>query len=742
MKRICTFLLWFVFMTGHTFAQSNYNQNVYYDGSTLWTEVRAIHIIGDYAYCLYFDGLIILNVSDPVTPVFVSKTYCEGDGNGLFISGNYAYVASGVGGLHIIDISNPQNPTRIGGYNMPEDQLPAREVSYRVFVEGNYAYVTTGNHGLQIIDVSNPTDPTLVLNYFFTDIGKYPLGIFIVGNYAYLTCTYMYQTSSIDILDITNPSAPVEVTSYMQGGEFEFDLYVSGNNAYSCLNGKFEITDFTNPSNPIEVGSCPIAAGSTISDLSVVGQYVYIIGESGLQIVNVIDPGNPYVETEGYNPGKATAVSVNNGYAYLANGMYSLEILDITNPQSIQLASVKDIPYWINNVFVANDIAYVVDDIGLYLVNVSNLNNPQIIGNYTTPGLSRDVVTEGNYAYVADGESGLKIIDVSNPSNLALVGSCNTPGDANHLVVIGNFAYMADGPGGLQIIDISNPAIPHIVGESLPNGYGFASDICIIGDYACISVLQNGMKIIDISDPANPFIVAGYSSGSMDQAEGICKINENTVCLADGWNGLHIIDISDPTNPVLIYNYHTNFLGYDLYLQAQTVGDYIYAINWSDYNIEILNISDLTNPILAGRYVAPYNNPRGCFVVDNGETNRIYLADTYSMQILTTSPLLSVEEEPKHQSQSFLQNYPNPFNQSTTFIFSLPSAGYVNINIYNIMGEKIATLIEEDLQEGDHQIKWNGTDDAGNSLPGGVYFCTLKTAKNTNTIKLLLNSVR
>ena len=622
---------------------------------------------------------------------------------------------------------------------MPEDQLSYREVSYRVFVEGNYAYVTTPG-ALQIIDVSDPTDATLVLNYFFTDIGKSPLGIFIVGNYAYLT-TCTNSTSSIDILDITNPAAPIEVTSYSLGDGFEYGLYVSGNNTYTCLNDKFEITDFTNPSNPIEVGSCPITTGWKTSDICVDGNHVYIISSSGLHIINVSDSGNPYIETEGYNPEIVTAVSVGNGYAYLANGMYSIEILDITNPQLLQLAGTYDIPYWIKNVFVVNDIAYVVDDIGLYLVNVSNPANPEVIGTYQTPEISMDVVVVENYAYLANGESGLKVIDVSNPSNLSLVGSCNTPGDANDLILVGNYAYIADGIGGLQIIDISNPAVPHIVGASSTNGFAFG--ICIVGEYAYLATL-NGTKainIIDISDPSNPSNVSGYSGGPMDHAEGICKINENSICLADGWNGLHLIDISDPLNPVLIYNYHTNSLGHDFYIDVQAVGNYLYAVNWADYNLEIIDISDLTNPTLAGHYIAPYNNPRGCFVVDNGETNRIYLADTYSMQILTTSPLLSIEE-PKHQSQSFLQNYPNPFSQSTTFTFSLPSAGYVNINIYNIMGEKIATLIEEDLQEGDHQTKWNGTDDAGNSLPGGVYFCTLKTAKNTSTIKLLLNSVR
>ena len=69
------------------------------------------------------------------------------------VSGNYAYVAGGDGGLRIIDISNPAAPTEAGFYDTPGD---ARGVA----VAGNYAYVADGKGGLRMIDISNPAAPT------------------------------------------------------------------------------------------------------------------------------------------------------------------------------------------------------------------------------------------------------------------------------------------------------------------------------------------------------------------------------------------------------------------------------------------------------------------------------------------------------------------------------------------------------------------------------------------------------
>lgn len=76
---------------------------------------------------------------------------------------------------------------------------------------------------------------------------------------------------------------------------------------------------------------------------------------------------------------------------------------------------------------------------------------------------------------------------------------------------------------------------------------------------------------------------------------------------------------------------------------------------------------------------------------------------------------------------SLEQNYPNPFNASTRISFSLAEPGFANLEIFDVLGRKIKTLLSENLQAGAHSIIWNGRNQAGNPVAGGVYFYVLRS---------------
>ncbi len=84
------------------------------------------------------------------------------------------------------------------------------------------------------------------------------------------------------------------------------------------------------------------------------------------------------------------------------------------------------------------------------------------------------------------------------------------------------------------------------------------------------------------------------------------------------------------------------------------------------------------------------------------------------------------------------QNYPNPFNPETFIVYELPSAIDVTLDVYNALGQKIATLADGEQQAGRHRIRWNGKDDAGRQAASGVYFYRLKTDQSISVKKMLL----
>jgi hypothetical protein len=71
-------------------------------------------------------------------------------------------------------------------------------------------------------------------------------------------------------------------------------------------------------------------------------------------------------------------------------------------------------------------------------------------------------------------------------------------------------------------------------------------------------------------------------------------------------------------------------------------------------------------------------------------------------------------------------NYPNPFNSTTTIPFQLQTAGYVRIDLFNITGQRIRTLVDQSKQAGRHEVIWDGIDDGGQESTSGAYFIELR----------------
>jgi len=82
--------------------------------------------------------------------------------------------------------------------------------------------------------------------------------------------------------------------------------------------------------------------------------------------------------------------------------------------------------------------------------------------------------------------------------------------------------------------------------------------------------------------------------------------------------------------------------------------------------------------------------------------------------------------------------YPNPFNSSTKIRFYIPVNTRVNLDVYNILGQKIVSLISGELNNGLHSVQWNGVDNRGHEVASGIYFCRLDAGVGVRTTKMLL----
>lgn len=84
------------------------------------------------------------------------------------------------------------------------------------------------------------------------------------------------------------------------------------------------------------------------------------------------------------------------------------------------------------------------------------------------------------------------------------------------------------------------------------------------------------------------------------------------------------------------------------------------------------------------------------------------------------------------------QNYPNPFNPSTTISFYTPSAAHARVTVYNILGEVVSVLLDEDVAAGNTEVEWDGRNDSGSSAASGIYLYLVKVGGQTQMKKMIL----
>jgi hypothetical protein len=174
------------------------------------------------------------------------------------------------------------------------------------------------------------------------------------------------------------------------------------------------------------------------------------------------------------------------------------------------------------------------------------------------------------------------------------------------------------------------------------------------------------------------------------------------------------------------------------------------SVTWLEYN------ATPTEPF--GRFYAPDFNPilpggpvvsemtiyaqapatanyggRGVFVWPDARENGLNI---YASQVMYEPTDAGDDVHPLPARLDLSQNYPNPFNPSTVIAFSLPRAGHVRLDVFNLLGQKVRTVVSHDYPAGNHRVIWDGTDDDGHKVSSGVYFYRLDNGDESRSRKM------
>ena len=253
-----------------------------------------------------------------------------------------------------------------------------------------------------------------------------------------------------------------------------------------------------------------------------------------------------------------------------------------------------------------------------------------------------------------------------------------------------------------------------------------------------------GMVSIDISDPLN---IVELDSLILPIHGRKLEFNGNQIIALNGvYEGseIEIFDASQPANlqQVGAFSISSNILGNNNLPIIDLTGDGIRLITGM---VDGLKVYDISSPLSPEEKIFYHNGYRvqsstvnvtdvySGFINESGS-----LSWLYRLEMDTT--LVEIAEEPGSviEEVHLFQNYPNPFNAGTTIRYQLQERSMVKLVVYNLLGQRVKSLVQGQQSAGKYSIHWDGTSDAGRPVASGIYIYRITVDNYVQSRKMML----
>jgi choice-of-anchor B domain-containing protein len=413
-------------------------------------------------------------------------------------------------------------------------------------------------------------------------------------------------------------------------------------------------------------------------------------------------------------------------------------------PQNLELIGYLDVHQgeFVNDVWGYVDPSdgkeyAVVGGNGIEIIDVTDPQNPhQVFNSNSLPGF--DMKVWQNYLYLVTGSSGAnlgKILDITDPSNPSVIGSFNS----SHNIFISEDGYLFAESPGLVIYNLNNtPAAPEFVWS---DGTGGGHDATVIGNM--IYDFHGSETNIYQFSASDNFSIQLLGSITTPQIQyhhsGWITDDERYLFICDeGANhptpDITVWDISNLSEPVKVDEYaDPDATVHNLYI----IDDYAY-VSYYTAGFRIFDVSDPENIKVAAHYdTSPATGQgfNGAFgVYPFLPSGNILISDQTGLYIFKFGSVSGTSDRNNFPSSfKLLQNYPNPFNPSTTISFNMPYQSYVSLKIYDVIGNEVAVLLQEEKPAGIYNIEFSAK-----GLSSGVYFYEIRTSDFSGFKKMIL----
>ncbi|RKZ26085.1 hypothetical protein DRQ20_03750 [bacterium] len=366
-------------------------------------EKKYIYTTGNY-------NLYITDVSEPSSLLRISRVelnmWLDWDVN---VEDTFAYVTSLSDGVFIVNVSDPSSPVNVGRYVEGHDSTYTGCFAYK-----NHLYLGAHYRGFEILEVSDPSSPTCI---YFYDVPYSISALYKLGNYVYLG-----EEGRVWIIDVTSLTYPSYAGDFEVPGKVK-DILYPGDYLYIAVYGEgVRIYDITDPVAPVWVSSIIDASTRYIESICIDSVYAYLaLGSSGIHVYDISNPLLPFRIATADTRGKARDLCTGEGYLYVADGDSGVLIFDISVPESLKEVSACSVSY-AHSLVLSNGYLYIAQlNDGWSIWKVEDPLNPACVFQDTTiTGIRRIAVTD-SFCYVA-GDSGVYVYRIMQPESVFQVG--------------------------------------------------------------------------------------------------------------------------------------------------------------------------------------------------------------------------------------------------------------------------------------------------------------------------------
>ncbi len=613
---------------------------------------QAVEVRGDRLYATGAGDFHVLDISRPAEPRMLGSVSGLGNTRQLFVRDGIAYVTARQDGLWLIDVSDDTRPEVISHYDTVE-------MATGIWVSGEVAFVATRCYGVEIVDVGDPKTPrhlgTLKTGEAQSCWARD--GFLYIGDWA---------PKKLLVADVRNPLEPKIVgegllDGYGDGGCLRGDLCFAATGHHSRAKDEkerqgrghgLEIFDVSDPTNPERISGVKFPPSYQISNdmwtARVAGDHCVVADTwNGLFVVNIADIEQPKIVAHAVLPivewkelpDPVGGIALGDGVIYVAgvySGLYVAPAPGMARPVTREPDAAPVIPddpevaSAIHPDFLSyqpggqvRSVSLVEDDlawaacgtVGIQAIRLGEDSLEPVGVTIPVEGEVWHVSVSGDRLYAAESAGGLGIYKIGPDLGLTEIGRLRLKGKNVKQVACpppGRFALLHCGGSQVQIADVSDPANPKIVFEDSQVGLFYGDQLVPEmrgGKYLVAFWQRSGPAWYDVSGAEPKWIGNTPDERMFSWKEGACALGERLLVMQRGRYSL--LEPGDLRDFESLPSFGIEGHRLSGRPTSNAAGDRLAIASRHERRIEVLDISEVENPVLLREYEL-FGHPGAC----------------------------------------------------------------------------------------------------------------------------------